>query len=30
VIRDPDSTDPRGTVVVGTRLWPADSEQPTS
>ena len=28
VLRDLDSTDPRGAVVVGTRLWPADAVQP--
>ena len=28
LLRDPESTDPRGRVVVGTRLWPSDTEQP--
>ena len=30
LIRDLQSTDPRGTVVVGTRMWPPDTAGPTS
>jgi hypothetical protein len=30
VLRDLESTDPRGTVVVGSRLWPPGSDQPNS
>jgi hypothetical protein len=29
VVREPGATDPRGIVVVGTRLWPEDTTQPT-
>jgi hypothetical protein len=29
VVREPGATDPRGIVVVGTRLWPEDTVQPT-
>lgn len=30
LIRDPDSADPRGTVLVGSRLWPAGTSEPSS
>ena len=30
LIRDLESTNPRGTVVVGTRMWPPDTVEPTS
>jgi hypothetical protein len=30
LLRDLESTDPRGTVVVGTRVWPPDTVEPTS
>lgn len=30
LLRDLASTDPRGTVVVGTRVWPPDTVEPTS